>query len=77
MKPPSNWIEVKDGKRYDVSKAILLAGDDYWDGHNFERHGRPDCFSPALAVGLFLWANYRLARVIYAPAIRKNAPGPS
>ena len=40
MKPPSNWIEVKDGKRYDVSKATLIAGDDYWDGHNYERHGR-------------------------------------
>lgn len=40
MKPPSNWIEVKNGKRYDVSKATLLAGDDYWDGHNYERHGR-------------------------------------
>lgn len=40
MKPPTEWAEVKNGKRYDVSKAALLAGDDYWDGHNFERHGR-------------------------------------
>jgi hypothetical protein len=40
MKPPENWIEVKNGKRYDVSKSTLLAGDDYWDGHNYERHGR-------------------------------------
>jgi len=40
MKPPKEWAEVRNGKRYDVSKAALLAGDDYWDGHNFERHGR-------------------------------------
>jgi len=23
-----------------VSTATLIAGDDYWDGHNFERRGR-------------------------------------
>jgi hypothetical protein len=40
MKSPKEWAEVKNGKRYDVSKATLLAGDDYWDGRNFERHGR-------------------------------------
>lgn len=40
MKPPKEWLEVKNGKRYDVSRSTLLAGDDYWDGHNFERRGR-------------------------------------
>lgn len=31
---------VKNGKRYDTSKAEMIANDLYWDGHNFERHGR-------------------------------------
>jgi len=25
---------------YDTEKATLLAGDDWWDGHNYERRGR-------------------------------------
>ena len=29
---------LKD-KRYSTATATLLAGDDYWDGHNFERSG--------------------------------------
>lgn len=40
MKPPENLTEVIDGKRYSTHTATLLAGDDYWDGHNFERNGR-------------------------------------
>jgi len=31
---------VVGGIRYDVGKATLLASDEYWDGSNFERHGR-------------------------------------
>ena len=31
--------EIVNGKRYSTRTATLLAGDDYWDGHNFERHG--------------------------------------
>ncbi len=31
---------VIDGLRYDTEKAVLLAHDVYWDGHNFERNGR-------------------------------------
>lgn len=31
---------VIDGLRYKVSTATLLASDEYWDGHNFERNGR-------------------------------------
>lgn len=27
-------------KRYSTETATLLADDCYWDGHNFERHGR-------------------------------------
>ena len=31
---------VVDGVRYDTEKAMLIADDVYWAGHNFERHGR-------------------------------------
>ena len=31
---------VIDRKRYSVKTAVLLAGDDFWDGHNYERRGR-------------------------------------
>jgi len=40
MKPPEEFSRIIDRKRYSVKAATLLAGDDYWDGHNFERHGR-------------------------------------
>jgi hypothetical protein len=31
---------VVNGKRYDVDTATVIASDEYWDGHNHERHGR-------------------------------------
>ena len=31
---------IIDRKRYSTKTATLLAGDDYWDGHNYERQGR-------------------------------------
>jgi hypothetical protein len=40
MRPPEKFARIVDRKRYDVSTATLIAGDDYWDGHNFERSGR-------------------------------------
>jgi hypothetical protein len=40
MKPPKELTEVIDRKRYSCSTATLLAGNDYWDGSNFERNGR-------------------------------------
>lgn len=40
MRPPKQFVRIIDRRRYDVSTATLLAGDDYWDGHNFERNGR-------------------------------------
>jgi hypothetical protein len=43
MKPPTSFVRIVDRTSYDVQKAELLAGDDFWDGHNFERHGR-NCF---------------------------------
>ena len=40
MNPPEKYTRILDRKRYSVATALILAGDDYWDGHNFERHGR-------------------------------------
>jgi hypothetical protein len=36
----SSMSKIVDGKRYKVATATLLADDCYWDGSNFERHGR-------------------------------------
>jgi len=40
MKPPEKFTKIIGRKKYSVQTAILIASDDYWDGHNFERHGR-------------------------------------
>jgi len=40
MRPPLELVRIVDGKRYSVATATLLAGDDWWDGHNYERYGR-------------------------------------
>ncbi len=37
---PVHMREVINGIRYDTEKAELIADDCYWDGNNFERHGR-------------------------------------
>ena len=37
---PRAKLEVIGGKRYNTETAALIAGDDYWDGHNYERSGR-------------------------------------
>jgi len=39
MRPSNKWTEVIDGKRYNCATATLIAGDDWWDGRNYERHG--------------------------------------
>lgn len=36
---PTEMVRTISGKRYDTSKAEVVAHDCYWDGHNFERHG--------------------------------------
>jgi len=36
---PLDRIDVINGKRYNTETATLLAGDDYWDGSNWERRG--------------------------------------
>lgn len=33
-------VEVIGGLRYSVEKSALIASDLYWDGSNWERHGR-------------------------------------
>ena len=40
MQAPEKFIRIVDRKRYDVSTAILIASDCYWDGNNWERQGR-------------------------------------
>ena len=40
MRPPKTYERIVNRTRYSVATAELLAGDDYWDGHNFERRGR-------------------------------------
>jgi len=37
---PRTMQAIINRRRYDTDKATLLAGDDYWDGHNWERNGR-------------------------------------
>jgi len=39
MKPRS-MTEIISRRRYCTSTATLIAGNDYWDGHNYERQGR-------------------------------------
>ncbi len=43
MQASETMSQVIGGKRYSIKGATLLAGDDYWDGHNFERSGT-NCF---------------------------------
>lgn len=43
MHPSESMKAVIGGKRYSVTTATLLAGNDYWDGHNYERGGT-NCF---------------------------------
>jgi hypothetical protein len=37
---PQRMTEVIAGKRYNTNTGLLIAGDDYWDGQNWERRGR-------------------------------------
>lgn len=39
MNEPVAFTEIIGGKRYSTATATLIAGDDYWDGSNFERRG--------------------------------------
>ncbi|MDD5510937.1 MAG: hypothetical protein PHI12_09005 [Dehalococcoidales bacterium] len=37
---PRTMTAIIDSKRYNTETATLISGNDYWDGHNYERHGR-------------------------------------
>ena len=37
---PVKMCKVINGIRYDTEKAVIIAHDCYWDGHNMERYGR-------------------------------------
>jgi hypothetical protein len=36
---PSIMCRIIDRKRYDTDKSDVVCGNDWWDGHNYERHG--------------------------------------
>ncbi len=40
MLNPSGIVRVIGGIRYSTDSAVQIANDQYWDGSNFERHGR-------------------------------------
>ncbi len=40
MHPSEKMQATVRGKLYQVKTATLIASDEYWDGHNWERHGR-------------------------------------
>lgn len=40
MKAPDTYSEIVERKRYAVETSTRVAGDDWWDGSNFERRGR-------------------------------------
>lgn len=35
----TSMIKIIDGIRYNTETARVIASDEYWDGHNFERGG--------------------------------------
>lgn len=50
---PKPQSAIFDRKRYDTKTSTLLAGDDWFDGHNYERRGRQR-FLYRTAKGAFL-----------------------
>jgi len=40
MHPNKNFERIVNRKKYSVATATLIASDEYWDGHNWERGGR-------------------------------------
>lgn len=57
MRAPSKMMRIVAGKRYDVEKAELLCGNDWWDGHNFERGGT-NCFLYRTPGGRYFFVNW-------------------
>ncbi len=40
MHPKDDMERIIGRKKYSVKTATLIASDEYWDGSNWERHGR-------------------------------------
>jgi len=40
MNPPEKFTRIIDRKKYSVETSTLIGHDAFWDGHNWERHGR-------------------------------------
>ena len=40
MHPKEKFERIIGSKKYSTATATLIASDEYWDGHNFERGGR-------------------------------------
>jgi hypothetical protein len=40
MNAPKNFSKIVGRKQYNTATATLIADNEYWDGHNWERHGR-------------------------------------
>jgi len=55
MKPPEDYEAIVNRKRYSVKDSILLAGDDYWDGHNYERRGTNTFLYRTTKTGAYFW----------------------
>jgi len=53
---PVEFTRIVEGKRYSTKSATLLAHDAYWDGHNFERHGR-NCYLYRTPKGAYFTVN--------------------
>jgi hypothetical protein len=53
---PKSMTAVINRKRYSTDTATLLAGNDHWDGHNFERNGR-NCFLYCTPKGSYFLLN--------------------
>jgi hypothetical protein len=56
MRPPANYTKIINRTRYSTATATLIAGDDFWDGHNFERQGT-NCFLYKTPKGNFFFVN--------------------
>lgn len=53
---PVHMARIVNRKRYDTATATLIAGDDYWDGYNWERSGR-QCFLYKTPKGAYFEVN--------------------
>ena len=56
MRPPEKFEKIINRKKYSTETAELLAGNDHWDGNNFERSGR-NCFLYRTPKGAYFEVN--------------------